>query len=130
MIIGIIGSGGRAHCLAWKIAQSPIVDTVYVAPGNAGSAQEPGVFNVNIGAMDFDALIEFATKESIDLTVIGPEAPLVAGIVDAFTAAGLRCFGPDSKAARIEGSKSFAKDFLKKYDIPTGDYEVIIVLKV
>ena len=111
MKVLVVGSGGREHCLAWKIAQSPIVDKVYVAPGNAGSAQEPGVFNVNIAAMDFDALIEFATKESIDLTVIGPEAPLVAGIVDVFALAGLKCFGPDSHGAMLEGSKTFHRLF-------------------
>ena len=124
MKVLVTGSGGREHGLAWKIAQSPSVDHVYVAPGNAGTAQEPGLTNVNIGAMDFDALIDFARSNDVDLTVVGPEDPLVVGVVDEFVAAGLRCFGPDRLAAQLEGSKSFTKGFLKKYKIPTGDYEV------
>ena len=124
MKVLVAGSGGREHGLAWKIAQSYGVDRVFVAPGNAGTEQEPSLTNVDIEVMDFDALIEFAKENSIDLTVVGPEDPLVGGIVDAFAAVGLRCFGPDSWAAQLEGSKSFTKDFLKKYNIPTGDYEV------
>lgn len=124
MKILIVGGGGREHALAWKAAQSRRVERVYVAPGNAGTAREPGVKNVSIGAEDTAALTAFATRERIGLTIIGPEAPLVAGIVDAFKAAGLNCFGPSAAAAMLEGSKVFAKDFLKKYRIPTAAYAV------
>jgi phosphoribosylamine--glycine ligase len=124
MKVLVTGSGGREHGLAWKLAQSNKVDKVYVAPGNAGTAQETGIENVDIDVMDFDSLIAFARSEGVELTVIGPEDPLVDGVVDAFEAAGLACFGPSRDAAQLEGSKSFTKAFLKKYDIPTGDYEV------
>ncbi len=124
MKILIVGAGGREHALAWKAAQSDRAERVYVAPGNAGTAQEPGIRNIAIGADDIKALTAFAAKEQIGLTIIGPEAPLVAGIVDAFHAAGLNCFGPSGAAAMLEGSKSFTKDFLKKYRIPTADYAV------
>ena len=124
MKILIVGGGGREHALAWKAAQSRRVELVYVAPGNAGTAQEPGVKNVPIGAEDIAALTAFAKQERVGLTIIGPEAPLVAGIVDDFQAAGLNCFGPSAAAARLEGSKVFAKDFLKKYRIPTAAYAV------
>jgi len=123
MNILIIGSGGREHALAWKAAQSPLADTVYVAPGNAGSAQEEKLENVDIGSDDIDALITFALSNDIGLTIVGPEAPLVAGIVNAFTAAGLKCFGPTSAAAQLEGSKSFTKDFLARHNIPSGEYQ-------
>ncbi|MEZ5543231.1 MAG: phosphoribosylamine--glycine ligase [Pseudomonadota bacterium] len=122
MNILIIGNGGREHALAWKAAQSPLADAVYVAPGNAGTALEPGVENVAIDALDIDALIAFARAQAIGLTIIGPEVPLVAGIVDRFRDAGLPCFGPGRGAAQLEGSKSFAKDFLHRHAIPTAAY--------
>ena len=122
MKVLIIGSGGREHALAWKAAQSPDVDTVFVAPGNAGTAREPGVENVAIGVEDIDALLAFAQDNDIALTIVGPEAPLVIGLVDAFNAAGLRCFGPTKGAAQLEGSKAFTKDFLARHHIPTGSY--------
>lgn len=124
MKVLVVGGGGREHALAWKAAQSEQVDIVYVAPGNAGTATENKLENVAIGAEDIDALKAFAEKEKIGLTIIGPEAPLVAGIVDAFNEAGLPCFGPTKAGAILEGSKSFSKDFLKKYKIPTAEYEV------
>ena len=123
MKILVTGNGGREHALAWKIAQSAKVSKVYVAPGNAGTGMEDGLENVDIDPMDFETLISFAKREDIGLTVIGPEAPLVGGVVDEFEAAGLRCFGPHKLAAQLEGSKDFAKSFMKKYGIPTGDYE-------
>ncbi len=122
MKVLVIGGGGREHALAWKIAQSPRVDTVLVAPGNAGTAREPGIRNVAVPAEDIDALLELAAREQIDLTIVGPEAPLVAGIVDRFTVAGMRCFGPVKDAARLEGSKNFSKAFMARHDIPTSDY--------
>ena len=122
MKVLVVGGGGREHALAWKLAQSPQVETVYVAPGNAGTAREPGIENVAIGAEDLDALLAFASEQTIDLTVVGPEAPLVAGIVDRFAAAGLRCFGPSAGAAQLEGSKTFCKDFLARHAIPTAAY--------
>jgi len=122
MNILIIGNGGREHALAWKAAQSPLADTVFVAPGNAGTALEPGIENVDIDALDGDALLAFAQAQAVGLTIVGPEVPLVAGIVDRFHAAGLPCFGPGRGAAQLEGSKSFAKDFLRRHAIPTGGY--------
>ena len=122
MKVLVTGGGGREHALAWRIAQSRAVEKVFVAPGNAGTELEEKLHNVSISPMDFDALIEFAQTEKIDLTVVGPEDPLVAGCVDRFAEAGLRCFGPSKSAAQLEGSKSFTKAFLKKYGIPTGDY--------
>ncbi|GAB4349745.1 MAG: phosphoribosylamine--glycine ligase [Immundisolibacter sp.] len=119
----VIGSGGREHALAWKLAQSPRVQQVFVAPGNAGTASEAAVSNVAIAADDVAGLLAFAEREDIDLTVVGPEAPLVLGVVDAFAAAGRRCFGPRQAAARLEGSKAFAKDFLRRHRIPTAGYE-------
>lgn len=124
MKVLVTGSGGREHGLAWKIAQSDRVETVYVAPGNAGTATEAKMENVDISPLDFDAQIAFAKEKGIALTVIGPEDPLVGGVVDAFKAEGLVCFGPDKAAARLEGSKSFTKAFLKKHNIPTASYEV------
>lgn len=124
MKVLIIGGGGREHALAWKAAQSPRVEKVYVAPGNAGTARENGIENVAIDPMDFDALIAFVREQGIDQTIVGPEAPLVAGVVDAFRAAGLRCFGPSAKAAQLEGSKAYAKDFLARHRIPTAEYRV------
>ena len=122
MKVLIVGSGGREHALAWKVAQSPRVTHVYVAPGNAGTGLEPRAENVDIASDDVPALLKFAQQHKVDLTIIGPEAPLVIGIVDAFTAAGLRCFGPSQACARLEGSKAFTKDFLKRYGIPTAAY--------
>ena len=122
MKILIIGSGGREHALAWKIAQSPKVARVFIAPGNAGSAHENKCENVEIGITDITGLVQFAQREQITLTIVGPEAPLVLGVVDAFRAAGLRCFGPTQAAAQLEGSKAFTKDFLHRHNIPTAAY--------
>jgi phosphoribosylamine--glycine ligase len=124
MKVLIVGAGGREHALAWKCSQSPRVREVLVAPGNAGTESEPGVRNVDIDATDIAPLVEFARREAVALTIIGPEAPLVAGIVDAFQAAGLRCFGPSRLAARLEGSKAFGKDFLQRHRIPSAAYRV------
>ncbi|MBX2824121.1 MAG: phosphoribosylamine--glycine ligase [Gammaproteobacteria bacterium] len=124
MKILIIGSGGREHALAWKVAQSPRVDTVFVAPGNAGTALEHKVSNVDISADDLDALESFAVDNRIDLCIVGPEAPLVAGVVDRFQARGLTIFGPTAAAARLEASKSYTKDFLQRHAIPTARYGV------
>ncbi len=123
MKVLIIGGGGREHALAWKCAQSPRVDKVYVAPGNAGTARENKVENLAIAAEAIPQLVAFARDNGIALTIVGPEAPLVAGVVDAFQAAGLRCFGPSQAAAQLEGSKAFAKDFLARHRIPTADYQ-------
>jgi phosphoribosylamine--glycine ligase len=122
MNILIIGGGGREHALAWKAAQSPRASRVFVAPGNAGTAREPGLENVAIDAGDIDALLAFAQQQDVGLTIVGPEVPLVAGVVDRFGAAGLRCFGPSQAAARLEGSKTFSKDFLARHGIPTAAY--------
>ena len=122
MKVLIVGGGGREHALAWKCAQSPRVRQVFVAPGNAGTALEPGVSNTDIAADDIDGLMRFALHEALDLTIVGPEGPLVAGIVDRFAAAGLACFGPTRAAARLEGSKAFTKGFLRRYGIPTAGY--------
>ena len=124
MKVLIVGGGGREHALAWKCAQSPRVSQVLVAPGNAGTEAEPRVRNVDIAATDIPRLVQLAHREAIELTIIGPEAPLVAGIVDAFQDAGLRCFGPKRLAARLEGSKAFTKDFLQRHRIPTAAYRV------
>jgi phosphoribosylamine--glycine ligase len=122
MDVLVIGSGGREHALAWKAAQSADVNTVYVAPGNAGTASEAGVENIQLEPMDFAGLADFAQNNSIGLTIVGPEAPLVEGIVDYFEARELRCFGPRKGAAQLEGSKAFTKDFLARHNIPTADY--------
>lgn len=124
MRVLIIGGGGREHALAWKVAQSDRVEQVFVAPGNAGTALEPKVANVALAADDLTGLRGFAHERVIDLTIVGPEVPLVAGIVDLFIAAGLRCFGPSRGAARLEGSKAFCKDFLRRHGIPTANYQV------
>jgi len=123
MNVMIIGSGGREHALAWKCARSAQVDEVFVVPGNAGTAQEPGVRNVALNAGDFAALTSFARDNHVGLTIIGPEAPLVDGIVDHFQAENLACFGPTKGAAQLEGSKAFTKDFLARHNIPTAAYE-------
>jgi phosphoribosylamine---glycine ligase len=122
MKILIVGGGGREHALAWKCAQSPRVQEIIVAPGNAGTALEPKVHNADIAADDTEGLLALAARENIDLTIIGPEGPLVAGIVDRFTAAGRACFGPSRAAARLEGSKAFTKDFLQRHAIPSASY--------
>ncbi len=120
MKVLIIGGGGREHALAWKAAQSPLVTQVFVAPGNAGTAFEPKTRNVDISAEDLPALEAFAKGERVDLTIVGPEGPLVAGVVDRFQAAGLRCFGPVQRAAQLEGSKAYTKEFLRRHRIPTA----------
>ena len=122
MKVLVVGGGGREHAIAWKCAQSAQVERVFVAPGNAGTAREPNVCNVEIGAGDFEGLLELAAREDIELTIVGPEGPLVAGIVDRFAAAGRRCFGPSRGAARLEASKAYTKEFLKRHDIPTAGY--------
>ncbi len=122
MKVLIIGGGGREHALAWRTAQAAQVETVYVAPGNAGTELEKGVENIPLAADDIEGLLNFAQEHHIDLTIVGPEAPLVAGIVDQFTAIGLPCFGPTAAAAQLEGSKAFAKDFMARHDIPTAAY--------
>jgi len=119
MKVLIIGSGGREHALAWKALQSPLVEKVFVAPGNAGTAREAGMENVALDVMDFDGLQKFAEDNAIGLTIVGPEAPLVGGIVNQFSAAGLKIFGPSKGAAQLEGSKAFTKDFLARQQIPT-----------
>jgi len=123
MKILVIGNGGREHALAWKAAQSPLAETVFVAPGNAGTALEPALQNVAISATDVPALLAFPQQEKIDLTIVGPEAPLMIGVVDAFRAAGLKIFGPTQAAAQLEGSKAFTKDFLARQQIPTAEYQ-------
>ncbi len=123
MNILIIGSGGREHALAWKCTQGAGVETVYVAPGNAGTALETNVENIAIDGGDFAGLAQFAKANNVGLTIVGPEQPLVDGIVDFFQAEGLKCFGPSKGAAQLEGSKAFTKDFLARFDIPTGAYE-------
>lgn len=120
MKVLIVGGGGREHALAWKCASAPRVTEVLVAPGNAGTAGEPRVRNVEVAAEDLAGLTRLAAAERVDLTIIGPEAPLVAGVVDAFVAAGLKCFGPRQAAAQLEGSKAFAKSFLTRHGIPTA----------
>ena len=123
MNVLVIGSGGREHALAFKAAQNPSVRTVFVAPGNAGTALEPKLENVAIGVEDLDALVAFAKDNNVELTIVGPEAPLVIGVVDRFREEGLAIFGPTAAAAQLEGSKSFTKDFLARHDIPTAEYQ-------
>lgn len=123
MNVLIIGSGGREHALAWRVKHSPQAGKVFVAPGNAGTHLEPGVENVALDPMDFQALVAFAKQNDVALTIVGPEAPLVEGVVDYFAEQGLRCFGPSKNAAQLEGSKAFAKDFLQRHGIPTAAYQ-------
>ncbi|MEO9944835.1 phosphoribosylamine--glycine ligase [Paraglaciecola sp.] len=123
MKVLIIGGGGREHALAWKAAQSSKVTQVFLAPGNAGTALEDKLVNVDVGAEDVPALLAFARENQMDLTIVGPEVPLVLGVVDAFQAEGLAIFGPSQAAAQLEGSKAFTKDFLERHKIPTGDYQ-------
>ena len=122
MNVLVIGSGGREHALAWKAAQSPNVEKVFVAPGNAGTSTEDKLENVAISVGEIPALVTFAKENNVELTIVGPEQPLVDGVVDAFQAAGLMCFGPSAKAAQLEGSKAFTKDFLARHNIPTAAY--------
>ena len=122
MNVLIVGGGGREHALAWKVAQSPRVETVFVAPGNAGTAAEAGIENVALDVMDFEGLADFAAQNGVGLTIVGPEAPLVDGVVDFFQERGLRCFGPGKGAAQLEGSKAFTKDFLARHNIPSAAY--------
>ncbi len=124
MKVLVIGSGGREHALAWKCAASPLVEKVFVAPGNGGTETENKLENVRIDAMDFAALAEFAQRRNAALTIVGPEAPLVGGVVDYFRQQGLACFGPTAKAARLEGSKSFSKEFMRRHGIPTAACEI------
>ena len=119
----VVGGGGREHALSWKLAQSKHVDTVFVAPGNPGTSNEAKIVNIEVKATEIEQLIHFAKNESIDLVVVGPEDPLVAGIVDEFTKIGIKCFGPTAKAAQLEGSKAYAKRFMQKYRIPTAAYQ-------
>ena len=123
MKVLVIGAGGREHALAWKLAQDPKVSDVFVAPGNAGTAREEKCTNVDIGVGELPALADFAEQHQIALTVIGPEAPLVEGIVDLFSQRGLKVFGPSQAAAELEGSKAFTKDFLARHNIPTAAYQ-------
>ena len=123
MKVLIIGSGGREHALGWKVAQSPLVSQIFVAPGNAGTALETKLQNIDIAVTDIKGLVTFAKQQSIDLTIVGPEAPLVIGVVDAFRQEGLAIFGPTQAAAQLEGSKAFTKDFLARHKIPTAEYQ-------
>ncbi|AOR62882.1 phosphoribosylamine--glycine ligase [Pectobacterium wasabiae] len=123
MNILVIGNGGREHALAWKASQSPLAKQVYVAPGNAGTALEPALTNADISATDVPALVAFAQENHIDLTIVGPETPLVIGVVDAFQSVGLKIFGPSQAAAQLEGSKAFTKDFLARHNIPSAEYQ-------
>ena len=129
MKVLVVGGGGREHALAWKLARAEGVDEVIVAPGNAGTAREPGLRNAAVSATDIDGLLALAQDEGVGLTVIGPEGPLALGIVDRFRAAGLRCFGPTQAAAQLEASKAFTKDFLARHRIPTADYAVFEALE-
>ena len=124
MKVLVVGGGGREHALAWKLSQSNKVSQIFVAPGNAGTASEPKTNNIDIDAEDISTLLVFAKRQNIDLTLVGPEAPLVAGIVDQFNQEQLSIFGPTAATAQLEGSKAFAKQFMRRYNIPTGDYAV------
>ena len=123
MNVLIVGSGGREHAFAWKASKSDLVEKIFVAPGNAGTSLEPKAENINISATDIDALVSFSMKENIDLVIVGPEDPLVNGITNEFKKAGINCFGPESLGAQLEGSKDFAKAFMKRHNIPTASYE-------
>lgn len=129
MKVLVIGSGGREHALAWKLSQSAGVTEVIVAPGNAGTAREPGVRNVDVAAEDLTGLLQLAQEENVGFTMVGPEAPLVAGVTDLFQAEGLACFGPSQGAAQLEGSKDFTKEFLVRYDIPTAAHETFTAVE-
>lgn len=129
MKVLVIGSGGREHALAWQCARSAGVTEVLVAPGNAGTAREPGVRNVPVSAADSNALLDLASREQVELTIVGPEAPLVDGLVDRFVEAGLPCFGPTKAAAQLEGSKAFTKDFMSRHRVPTASFEIFSELE-
>ena len=129
MKVLVTGNGGREHALAWKLGQSDSVSRVFVAPGNAGTDLEPGIENIELGVMDLEGQINFALKEGVDLVIVGPEAPLVAGAVDAFSKAGIRCFGPSKACAQLEGSKDFTKQFLARHNIPTAAYQTFSELE-
>ena len=129
MKVLVIGNGGREHALAWKLKQSAGVEEVLVAPGNAGTATESGLRNVDVAADDCSGLLDLARREAVDFTVVGPELPLVAGIVDDFVAAGLACFGPTKAAAQLEGSKAFSKEFLQRHGIPTAAHATFTDVK-
>jgi phosphoribosylamine--glycine ligase len=129
MNVLVIGGGGREHALAWKAAQSPMVNKVFVAPGNAGTAIEPKLQNVAIDVLDIEALAQFAKDNAVSLTIVGPEAPLVAGVVDYFREQGLAIFGPTKGAAQLEGSKAFSKDFLARHKIPTAEYQNFVEIE-
>ena len=118
----IVGSGGREHAFTWKISLSDKVETIFVAPGNAGTSQEHKTTNIDISPNDIPALIQFSKDEQINLVIVGPEDPLVNGITDQFAAEGINCFGPSATAAQLEGSKDYSKAFMHKYQIPTADY--------
>jgi len=129
MNVLVIGSGGREHAIAWKLAQSPKAARIFVAPGNAGTGNDEKLSNINIASDDFNGLVAFAKSNDIGLTIVGPEAPLVAGIVDAFQVAGLPCFGPSQRAAELEASKVFTKEFLDRHGIPTAAYHTVTDLE-
>lgn len=129
MQVLIVGGGGREHALAWKAAQSPLVEQVFVAPGNAGTAREDKVANIPIDATDIELVLGFCLENQIDLVIVGPEAPLVVGLVNTLGEAGIRCFGPTQEAAQLEGSKAFAKSFMQRHKIPTADSGVFIGLE-
>ena len=124
MKVLVIGSGGREHAITWKLSQSELCTKIYVAPGNAGTEEEPKTENIDFRAEDLEGLLSFAKNQEIDLTIVGPEAPLVSGLIDLFEENDLLCLGPNKLAAQMEGSKIFMKDVLKKGNIPTADYEV------
>lgn len=130
MKVLIVGSGGREHALAWKVKQSENISKVFVAPGNAGTALENDIENISLAVEDIAGLLAFAQQERIDLTIIGPEVPLVAGIVDAFVNAGLKCFGPTASAAQLEGSKTYCKDFMARHNIPTAEYQTFTEMQL
>ena len=119
----IVGSGGREHAFTWKASQSDLVEKIFIAPGNAGTSLEPKAENIDISVTDIDALVSFSKKEDIDLVIVGPEDPLVNGITDELKKVGIKCFGPESMGAQLEGSKDFAKAFMKRHNIPTANYE-------
>jgi phosphoribosylamine--glycine ligase len=130
MKVLIVGSGGREHALAWKVKQSENISKVFVAPGNAGTALENDIENIFLAVEDIAGLLAFAQQERINLTIIGPEVPLVAGIVDAFINAGLKCFGPTANAAQLEGSKTYCKDFMARHNIPTAEYQTFTEMQL
>ena len=123
MKVLVIGSGGREHALAWKLSKSNLVSEIFVAPGNGGTEMEESIKNIDIDSNDINGLLDFAEQSNIDLTIVGPEVPLVRGITDKFESLNLNCFGPKREAAQLEGSKEFMKDFLCRHEIPTAVYQ-------